>query len=128
MVEKEHHAEGGKAVVPGFSHYGDRHQAVLALSDGTSGDAQIEQTIVCAMCDCFDVFKERQKKYGRGNISEFGAPGVVVRLADKMARLRRSYFDSVGEVSDETIEDTWKDIVNYGLIGLTCHRGKWANG
>lgn len=67
------------------------------------------------------VMYERGRKYGPGNIAEFGELGVLVRLSDKLARLRNSKDD----FSDESVADTWLDVVGYGLIGLMIQKGLW---
>jgi hypothetical protein len=28
-------------------------------------------------------------------------------------------------LADEPLEDTWKDLIGYSLMGLLCHRGLW---
>ncbi len=64
---------------------------------------------------------QRGRKYGPGNISEFGELGVLVRLSDKLARLRHT----TENFADETSEDSWLDVVGYGLIGMAWSRGLW---
>ena len=107
--------------------HGARHQATLAMCDGKSGDAELEKRIAHAMLECFELWKERHHKYGRGNIAEFGAQGCLVRASDKMARLRKVYFAGSGDTPDESVEDSWKDGVNYFVMGLVCHRGGWPS-
>lgn len=75
--------------------------------------------------DAVMVFLERQEKYGVGNISAFGLKGVIIRMNDKLERLKRAEFGNGGEVSDETVEDTLIDLLNYAAIGLMCKRGTW---
>lgn len=67
------------------------------------------------------VMHQRGRKYGPGNISEFGETGVLVRLSDKLARLRYT----TEHFSDETPDDSWMDVIGYGLIGLAWSRGLW---
>jgi hypothetical protein len=64
---------------------------------------------------------ERGRKYGPGNIAEFGEFGVLVRMSDKFARLRNGFqhFD------DESLRDTVLDVVGYGLIWLMLLDGNW---
>ena len=68
-----------------------------------------------------DVMVERGKKYGPGNIQEFGELGVLVRLSDKLARLRHT----TQNFGDETSTNSWVDVIGYGLIGLAWSRGDW---
>lgn len=109
-----------------FTFTEDELKAVALLNNGASGDAEIESNLLKAFLFAYRVFQERQKKYGRSNIARAGAHGVVIRLGDKMARLEGAYLNGRDtEVPDETIEDTWVDVANYGLIGLMCRLGYW---
>lgn len=69
-----------------------------------------------------DVMYERGSKYGPGNIAEFGDYGVMVRLSDKLARLR---FSRDKDFADERARDAWLDIIGYGIIGLAWADGRW---
>jgi hypothetical protein len=68
------------------------------------------------------VMLERGAKYGPGNIAEFGELGVLVRLSDKLHRLRHSRDK---DFADEASRDAWLDIIGYGLIGLAWADKKW---
>lgn len=70
------------------------------------------------------LFEKKQLDYGPGNISDFGEFGVLVRLNDKINRLK-NLFDTKVDAKNESIADTWRDITNYGLIGLMCHLNVW---
>lgn len=73
-----------------------------------------------------DLMHERGQKYGPGNIAEFGDFGVLVRMSDKLARLRNLYTTGNGaDVRDESVEDTLMDIANYAVIMLAWRRGLW---
>lgn len=73
-----------------------------------------------------ELMHERGQKYGPTNIAEWGDLGVVVRLSDKMARLRTLYQTGAGaEALDESIEDTLMDLANYAIIALAWRRGLW---
>lgn len=72
------------------------------------------------------VMIDRQRKYGHGNISTCGLPGIAVRLSDKAARLRHAWLSGKGsDVSDESVADTLIDAANYAVIGLMLMRGEW---
>lgn len=52
--------------------------------------------------------------------------GCLIRCNDKIQRLRRHYFDEIeNPLTDETIEDTWLDLLGYALMGLICERKLW---
>lgn len=67
---------------------------------------------------------KKQKDYGTGNIlnSPFGPEnGLVVRLYDKVARLKNLTANKK-KPNNESIEDTWSDIVGYSMIGIMVER------
>ena len=74
--------------------------------------------------DLKDLLLERHAKYGSGNIAEDGLPGIVVRLGDKVARLK-TLQRGAGEAVDESIEDTLMDVANYAIIALMYRNGSW---
>jgi hypothetical protein len=59
----------------------------------------------------------KQRDYGHGNITAFGARGVVVRLSDKVERLK-NLKTSGNTPANESLLDTYDDIVGYCTILL----------
>ena len=70
------------------------------------------------------LFVKKQHDYGPGNIAEFGEVGVLVRLNDKMERLKNLVLNGL-EASNESIEDTLDDIASYAIIMRIVRAGKW---
>jgi hypothetical protein len=69
----------------------------------------------------------KHKDYGPKNISQ--APGgaingLRVRMHDKLARIN-NLIDSGASPEHESLEDSFKDMANYAIIGLLVLRGKW---
>lgn len=64
----------------------------------------------------------KQRDYGHENIASFGLVGIAVRMCDKVARLR-NLLASGAEPVNESLLDTWVDLVGYGLIAEM-----WING
>lgn len=56
------------------------------------------------------------------NLKDFGWQGVVVRMGDKYHRLKNFVLQEELKVSDETIEDTLKDLLNYTFFALILKR------
>ena len=77
--------------------------------------------------ECVRLLDSKQKDYGPGNISRFGVKGLSVRLYDKVERLANLLMDKEESPKHESLEDTFKDIANYGLIGLMLLRDKWPS-
>lgn len=59
----------------------------------------------------------KQRDYGHGNILKFGLVGIVVRLSDKIERLK-NLRSSGSTAVNESIFDTRLDIVGYSMIAM----------
>lgn len=70
---------------------------------------------------------KKNKDYGPRNISAFGEFGVLVRVNDKVERLKNLMKKDKGGPENESITDTWMDLYNYGVIGEMCHKGLWED-
>ena len=66
----------------------------------------------------------KQKDYGQNNILDFGELGVLIRLNDKVARLKNLWGK---KPTNESLTDTWMDIVGYGLIALMLKDNSFTN-
>lgn len=69
----------------------------------------------------------KQRDYGKNNISRFGSSGLLIRVHDKLARIQnilersKNNIDtamSLNSVKDESIVDTFVDVIGYSIIGL----------
>lgn len=67
------------------------------------------------------VLIEKQFDYGHGNILKFGEFGVLVRVSDKIERLK-TLLENNATPKNESIYDSWKDLSNYGIIALLLRR------
>lgn len=70
---------------------------------------------------------KKHHDYGPRNISDSpGGPlnGLLVRQWDKMARLR-NLMEKGAEPSNESVRDTWMDMMNYSAIALMVIDKKW---
>ncbi len=81
-----------------------------------------------AACECIQLFDSKQLDYGSSNIALGGEMGVAVRLQDKVSRMRNLLLKELKgdkNVNHESLEDSFKDAANYGMIGLLLKRGLW---
>lgn len=67
------------------------------------------------------VMEKKNQDYGEDgdpfrNFRAFGAFGILVRLSDKLARLRTFVERGTYMVNDESFEDTIKDAINYIIL------------
>jgi hypothetical protein len=65
---------------------------------------------------------KKQHDYGHENIARFGRLGLLVRVHDKIARLK-NLVTRGGVPQNESIEDTYVDILGYSAIGIMVERG-----
>lgn len=71
---------------------------------------------------------EKQQDYGPGNIAGFGTFGVLVRMNDKVERLKNLFGKGrKRRAINESIEDTLRDIGNYAVIALQLELERWPN-
>jgi len=124
------------------------------LLDGMSPKSY-EEALDRIHAELKELMVRKHRDYGPGNIEAFGEPGVVIRLSDKLERAKtllgreQQALKRVAEILDadddptrllqeiarvvrdaerpenEPLEDTYKDIANYGIILLMVSRGWW---
>jgi RNA polymerase sigma factor (sigma-70 family) len=71
--------------------------------------------------EVIELLMERQAKYGHANIMKFQDLGLCVRMSDKAARLGN--LEEGGKTfDDETVIDTWMDILGYSTIAEMLRR------
>ena len=74
------------------------------------------------------VLVSKQLDYGPGNINN--APGgamngILVRMNDKMERLKNLTYHSEVDPQNESIHDSLVDIANYAVIAMMVRNGSW---
>jgi len=86
----------------------------------------------------FDLFCKKQHDYGPGNISvgtqlqtedeiKLSLTGLWFRINDKCQRLKNLLMSGrQPAVTDEPMEDAYRDISNYGIMATIVARGKWG--
>jgi len=58
------------------------------------------------------------------NLREFGWEGVLVRLNDKINRLKSFYKQGTLKVADERVIDTMNDTINYAIYMALMYEGE----
>ena len=87
--------------------------------------------------DIASLVVSKQHDYGKGNILRYeefikkllgkeyrAGSGILARLNDKMERLKNLYAKG-GEPKNESIEDTYQDIIGYALLALLLLRDQF---
>jgi hypothetical protein len=94
-----------------------------------STPTKLETDALVIALDAVSLLIKKHNDYGPKNIADApGGPlnGLAVRLHDKVARLS-NLISNKKTPSNESLEDTFIDILNYGVIGLLVLNGKWDN-
>ena len=71
-----------------------------------------------------DIIIQKHKDYGADNILIFKEQGLVVRVWDKVSRLKNIVWKGQAPT---ILEDTWKDVAGYAIIGMMLQRGTFTN-
>lgn len=95
--------------------------------EGDFDDTSFEFEVGRTYQELLDLLISKHKDYGPKNIAD--APGgaingLRVRMHDKLARIN-NLVDSGKNPEHESLEDSFKDMANYAIIGLLVLRGKW---
>ena len=104
----------------GFSSSDSNHSVVAR-------ELHLEVNLANITKELSELLISKHKDYGPKNISQ--APGgaingLRVRMHDKLARIN-NLIDSGASPEHESLEDSFKDMANYAIIGLLVLRGKW---
>lgn len=71
--------------------------------------------------DLNDIYLAKNRDYGDSFAklrNEYGNPAILIRLEDKLGRLKRLMLSGEQCVKTESIEDTLKDLANYAIMEL----------
>lgn len=111
--------------------YGDTsaHGEPTSSARNKSSNDAFEIDVEFTFDELKDLLLSKHHDYGPTNISRSpGGPinGLRVRMWDKFARIN-NLVDSGKDAKHESLEDSFKDMANYAIIGLLVLRGKWPN-
>ena len=76
-----------------------------------------------AMDEIAEMVIRKHHDYGQDNILRYGLHGIEVRASDKLCRARNLLEHSERDPLYESLEDTFADLVGYGLVGLMLELG-----
>jgi hypothetical protein len=110
---------------PRIERTGVQRGGPLPVSDPSN--SSFEQAVWETMKELGDLLLSKHRDYGPKNISDSpGGPlnGLRVRMHDKTARIN-NLIDNKAKAFHEPLEDSFKDLANYGIIALLVLRGKW---
>jgi hypothetical protein len=102
----------------------------LDSKDSSSLNQQFKEDVENTFNELKDLLISKHLDYGPKNISESpGGPvnGLRVRMHDKLARIN-NLVDNSRDAQHEPLEDSFKDMANYAIIGLLVLRKQWDSG
>jgi hypothetical protein len=100
---------------------------LYAKARKANADNKFMHNVSLLYTDLEDLLLSKHRDYGPRNISD--APGgalngLRVRMHDKLARIN-NLVDSGASPEHESLEDSFKDMANYAIIGLLVLREQW---
>lgn len=72
-------------------------------------------------CELIALHERKNKDYSGAfdkSMNKFGVVSLLIRLNDKFERLESLFKNGKAEVTDESFEDTLRDIACYAIMGL----------
>ena len=105
----------------GYSSSSNNNSAIIKR------EVHLETHLSNTMKELAELLLSKHRDYGPKNISL--APGgalngLRVRMHDKSARINH-LIDNNTSPQHESLEDSFKDMANYAIIGLLVLRGQW---
>ncbi len=102
--------------------------------------AELSEEFKTIQKEMYEMFARKHMDYGLNNIAlggdilndkkdkNFSLTGLAIRLTDKISRLKNLIVNGRNYVKGESMEDTFLDVANYGIIGMLVGRNKWKRG
>lgn len=111
---------------PAWDYWTEKAKRLLDTGMTPEGGFEIE--VVRLFNELRDLLLSKHRDYGPRNIAD--APGgalngVLVRMWDKVARIRNLTEAGAQPAQNEPLEDSFKDLANYAVIALLIMRGEW---
>jgi hypothetical protein len=94
-----------------------------------SENFKFEQDVSAVFEDAYNVLLQKHHDYGPTNISRSpGGPlnGLRVRMHDKLARIN-NLIDSGADPENESLRDSFLDLMNYAAIAQVVLDGNWPD-
>jgi hypothetical protein len=88
-----------------------------------------EDNVEAVYKDAMDTLLSKHRDYGAKNISDApGGPlnGLRVRMHDKLSRIN-NLVDSGASPENESLYDSFLDMMNYAAIAQLVLRGQWGD-
>lgn len=73
-----------------------------------------------------DLAAAKHHDYGQANIERFGVEGILVRMSDKVERLKNLATREDSPAIAESVLDAWTDLVGYSIVGIMFINGTFT--
>ena len=84
-----------------------------------SDNSEFSETLGITLNYLKELLEKKNRDYGSNNLLTFGDLGILVRLSDKLERLKNYVLrDQTFEIDDENLEDTLYDIAGYAIMWI----------
>jgi hypothetical protein len=88
----------------------------------TSQPTSLDQAFSQVNDELLKMFLKKHKDYGKGNILAVGEIGIVLRITEKIERLKNLLLKGDAP-TNESIEETFIDIAVYANLAILLRRG-----
>lgn len=78
---------------------------------------EFEEQLVEIFEETAELLRNKRLDYGPGNLTLFGMHGILVRMADKVERLRNLHASGRLPQTD-SYEDSWRDLLGYSALAV----------
>jgi len=103
------------------NHKWDVDVTMLSLKEVVHNGTFNGRSFESICCELIALHEHKNKDYGGAfdkSMSKFGVVSLLIRLNDKFERLESLFKNGKAEVTDESFEDTLRDIACYAIMGL----------
>lgn len=87
-------------------------------------DTEVARKALAIAGECMKLLDDKQKAYGMENVRWLGERGLNYRIGEKVLRIKH-LLENKFDPATESIEDSFKDIINLSVIALMVRRGQW---
>jgi len=88
--------------------------------DSTKGGKMLEQHLDQILSEIRELLIKKNKDYGDSNLREGGIEGIILRVQDKVSRIK--HIGSTNGLVGEAAEKEWLDIAGYAIQAIRLMR------
>jgi len=98
-------------------------RSVKEMKMTMSDNSEFSETLGITLNYLKELLEKKNRDYGSNNLLTFGDLGILVRLSDKLERLKNYVLrDRTFEIDDENLEDTLYDIAGYAIMWIVLRK------